>query len=302
MPNRPLWVLRTPWVAILIPCVLLSAGPLSGQCPGGDPPEIVVPAEGVVQELLLEGGSPLLGRVVEAGDPVRFELLSGDVLEVERSRIRCLRAVRGGQRSGGEFWPEDPNVTRLFFGPTGRSVGSGQGYLSVFELVMPFVAVGLGDRFTMAGGVPLFFTEAGIEVLYVAPKLEVIRTETFRGAVGALGFFAAGEVGSAGVLYGVGTIGRSTDSAVTLGAGWGYSTDEGIGGTPALMAGFEHRVSKSIKILSENYMVVDEGAGLIALGPRFFGERLSADVGLAIPFGTEEGFFAFPLVNFVWNW
>ena len=287
-------------LASLLPRLTAAA---RGQCEEpGTPVEMVVPPEGAVQELTLEAGGRLRGRVLSAGDPVRFELLSGDVLEVQASRIRCLRVLSGRRRENGEFWPEDPNVTRLFFGPTGRSVGSGQGYASVFELFMPFVAVGLGDRVTMAGGVPLFITEAGIEVLYLAPKVEVVRTASFRGAIGALAFFARGETGSIGIVYGVGTFGRSSDAAVTVGAGWGYSTDEGVGETPALLGGFEYRVARNLKLISENYLVVDEGAGVLTLGPRFFGDRLSADVGLAVPVGTGEEFFAFPVVNFVWNW
>lgn len=34
-------------------------------------------------------------------------------------------------------------------------------------------------------------------------------------------------------------------------------------------------------------------------GVRFFGERLSADLGLAVPLGAGE-LFAFPVVNFVY--
>lgn len=37
-------------------------------------------------------------------------------------------------------------------------------------------------------------------------------------------------------------------------------------------------------------------------GFRLFGERLSADLALMVPVGTDGETFAFPLVNFVWNW
>jgi hypothetical protein len=272
----------------------------AAQCPAGRASVIAVPPPGATQEVILEGRATYLGRIIDDGDPIRFELLSGDVLELSRSRIVCVREVEG-QRHEGEFWPTDPHATRLFFGPTGRALPGGQGYLSVFEIVMPMVAFGVTDRLTLAGGMPLIFTSDGIELLWLAPKLEVVRTPTFRGATGVLAFFSPGQSESIGILYGVGTLGRTSDQAVTLGAGWGYSTDSGIYEWPALMAGFENRLSRRVKLISENYLIPDESVGLVSLGTRFMGDRLSADLGLGLPLGVGE-FFAFPLINFAYAW
>ena len=54
-----------------------------------------------------------------------------------------------------------------------------------------------------------------------------------------------------------------------------------------------------MKLITENYLFPG-GVGLISVGPRFFGERLSADLGLAMPVGADD-IFVFPLVNFTWN-
>lgn len=301
-------MLRSDRIAAMV--VLMTAAATTGvamgpaaaaaQCPRGAASAFEVAAPGVTQEVVLDGGTAYLGRVIDDGDPVRFELLSGDVLELDHSRIRCVRTVEG-QLHEGQFWPADPNTTRLFFGPTGRALPQGVGYISVFELIMPMVAFGLTDRITMAGGMPLFFGSEGIELLWLAPKVEVVRTPTFRGSAGVLALFAPGESESVGVLYGVGTFGRTTDRAATFGAGWGYSSETGIFDTPALMAGFESRVSRRVKLISENYLFPDEGMGIISFGPRFIGDRLAADLGLAAPVGAGA-FFAFPLINFVYNW
>lgn len=278
----------------------MGTAAVAAQCPRGAASAIEVASPGVTQEVILDGGTAYLGRVMDDRDPVRFQLLSGDVLELGRSRIRCVRPVEG-QLHEGQFWPVDPNTTRLFFGPTGRALPQGVGYISVFELIMPMVAFGVTDRITMAGGMPLFFGSGGIELLWLAPKIEVVRTPTFRGSAGVLALFAPGESENVGVLYGVGTLGRTTDLAATFGAGWGYSSETGIFDTPALMAGFESRVSRRIKLISENYLFPDEGMAIISFGPRFIGDRLAADLGLAAPIGAGE-FFAFPLINFVYNW
>jgi hypothetical protein len=38
---------------------------------------------------------------------------------------------------------------------------------------------------------------------------------------------------------------------------------------------------------------------VVSPGLRFFGERISADLALAVPIGADE-FFAFPVINFVY--
>ena len=70
-----------------------------------------------VQELTLRDGSVLYGRVTKLGDPFTFLLLSGAEMVVSPTQVRSLTGAEG-QVVDGEFWREDPNQTRLFFGPS----------------------------------------------------------------------------------------------------------------------------------------------------------------------------------------
>lgn len=99
-----------------------------------------------------------------------------------------------------------------------------------------------------------------------------------------------------GIAYGVTTVGDE-DSAVTIGAGYAYETGDGGGGA-VVMVGGEHRIHRRLKFITENYLWKG-GSGLVSGGVRFIGDRLSADLGLVVPI-TDDGFFAFPIVNFVW--
>ena len=132
-------------------------------------------------------------------------------------------------------------------------------------------------------------------------------------------FHVFGEDARAGLAYGVATVG-SDDNAWTVGAGWAYSryyeNEYGpscltvpyqpceptrvaqMEGSPVLMVGGERRISRRGKFISENY--VFDGGGIASFGVRFLGERLSADLGLAIPLGVDQ-FIAVPVVNFVWT-
>jgi hypothetical protein len=64
------------------------------------------------------------------------------------------------------------------------------------------------------------------------------------------------------------------------------------------MIGGERRASRHVAFVTENY-IWKGGQGVVTGGVRFFGERLSADVGLAVPVGAGE-LFALPVVNFVY--
>jgi hypothetical protein len=82
----------------------------------------------------------------------------------------------------------------------------------------------------------------------------------------------------------------------TAGAGLAYANDGGRAGV--FMIGGEARVGSRVKFVTENYLW-EGGDGLATGGFRFFGERLSADLALAIPIGAD-GVYAFPLINFVY--
>ncbi|HYR09928.1 MAG TPA: hypothetical protein VEQ60_19295, partial [Longimicrobium sp.] len=192
----------------------------------------------------------------------------------------------------------------LFFAPTARGVRKGEGYLGVYELFFPFVTYGVTDRFTISGGTPIV-PEAIGKVFYLAPKYEVLRTPTASAAVGVLALFATEqeEIGSAGLLYGVGTFG-TPDQALTVGATVPFIAAEGeseVGNDPVLMLGGESRMTRRTKFITENYFMPSESGGLLSGGVRFFGERLSADFGIGAAFGDGDNFCCLPLVNFVYS-
>ena len=245
-------------------------------------------------ELTLKDGSRLYGTIEqEDATSIVFRSVGGVVITAPRADVQSLRAV-AGTLMAGEFRPGDPNTTRLFFGPTARSLPKGRTYFGVYEFLMPFVQIGVTDRFSIGGGTPLVFGfDEGERPFWITPKLQVLDTGRTQVAAGAFHAFVDGE--HAGIAYGVVTTGRS-DASITAGAGYGYSSDGGHGAV--VMIGGERQVSRHMAFVSENY-IWKGGQGILAGGVRFFGERLSADVGLAVPLGTDE-LFAVPVVNFVY--
>jgi hypothetical protein len=251
-----------------------------------------------LQELVLRDGSRLYGAVEsETDDEIVFRTQAGAVTTVRRADVVSLRHVTGAL-VGGEFWRGDPNPTRLFFTSTGRALKRGQVTAGVYEFLMPFVQVGVTDRFSIGGGSPLVFGfgEGWDRPFWITPKLQVYSGERAEVAVGTLHIFTGGT-GGGGIAYGVGTFGRR-DASVTVGAGMTYTGFSGGGGV--LMIGGERQVSRSVKLLTENY-IWSGGNGITSAGVRFFGDRLSADLGFAVPMGADS-FVLFPVVNFVYVW
>ncbi|MEE2897856.1 MAG: hypothetical protein VX815_05250, partial [Gemmatimonadota bacterium] len=92
-------------------------------------------------EIQLADGSVLFARVAEVEDEtIVLVTLGGARIEVERSQIRGVRLAEG-RVVEGEFWREDPNLSRLFFTATGRALEKGEAYLGTYLIVLPFFAV-----------------------------------------------------------------------------------------------------------------------------------------------------------------
>lgn len=256
-----------------------------------------VPPAGVTQELVLRDGTRAFGRIEQIdGGRVTFRTTAGILIEADVAQVETVRIV-AGRASGGSFYAEDPNPTRLFFGPTGRSLRQGRGYVAVYEIMLPFVQVGLTDRISVGAGTPILFGGGSEHPFWITPKVQVVSRPTTQAAVGVMHFMNVGD-GNLGIAYGAVTQG-STDTAVTLGAGYAYTRTSGeVEGAAVWMVGGEHRVSRRIKVITENY--VFSGGGLASFGVRFLGEHLAADLGLVVPLGLGEA-IAFPMVNFLWQ-
>ena len=277
--------------AVLMLCVVLAwPAPTSAQSSGS----AATSGPTTTYELVLKDGSRIFGTIEREDDQeVVLRTQAGATVTARRSEIASLRTVEG-RIDNGEFIRGDLHRTRLFFAPTGRSLQRGEVSFGVFQFIAPFVQVGVTDRFSMGGGTPLLF---GIDdwnrPFWVTPKFQVLNAPQAQAAVGLLHVFDT-DGDNGGIAYGVGTFGNS-DNAGTVGAGMMYAGDERGW---IVMGGAEGRVSRSVKVMTENYIWTN-GDGILSAGVRFLGERLSADLALAVPVGIGE-LVAFPVVNFVY--
>lgn len=249
-------------------------------------PAIVVADSSKIQRVRLTDGSSLIGRITEARPDSVVVRTAAAEIRLPRAAIAKVETAPAARLRNGEFWAENPNATRLIFGPTGRQLKKGDGYFSSYELFFLGVAGGVSDYVTIGGGMSIFPTGNFFSdnVYYLTPKIGVLQTERLNIAVGGLfGFVGLGDQdfdGRFGILYGVGTAG-SRDHSVTFGTGFAYAGG-GISNSPLLMFGTEQRVARRLSFVSENYFFPSEGssAHVISYGVRFFGDKLAVDFAL----------------------
>jgi hypothetical protein len=236
-------------------------------------------ADSQLVAITLKDGSTLIGRVLEVTPTVvRFRSAVGES-SIPREAIVSVRVSAAGSSHGGEYWPEDPSRTRLFFAPTGRMLRQGEGYFSDAYVFFPSFQGGLSDRVTIGGGMSLI-PGLGIDeqVFYVTPKVGLMSGPNVNVAVGALvaGVGTISDEGPFGIGYGVATFGGE-DANVTAGAGFGFarsSTSQAL-----LMLGGSTRVSRNIAFVSENYLYTGNASSvLLSGGIRFLGEKLAVDL------------------------
>jgi hypothetical protein len=252
-----------------------------------------------LEKLELSDGSVLIGSVVsENNQAIHFQTRAGVVMTIEKSKIKSRKLLHG-EYVGGELWSNDPNRTRLFFAPTGRALKAGQGYFAAYEIFFPFLAVGITDFLTVAGGVTLI-PGAENQLFYFAPKITPLRLENFDLAAGVLFIKIPDESEWAGITYGVGTYGTEK-AALTAGLGFGFFGGD-FAEKPVYLLGGEIRLGKGTKFISENWLIPGSDVQIVSGGIRFFGENLAADFAFLYPAGADtEGFPFLPWIGFVYN-
>lgn len=321
--------MTTSFLPILLAAQLFSPEPARLDQPAAQRDGAVTttgaPESPAVFELRLKDGSLVYGWVqADTPDQVVIRTIGGAIVSVERANVASLQPARG-QVTAGEFRPADSNPTRLLFAPTARSLKKGSGYIGVYEFLLPFVQVGITNRLSMGIGTPLiFFGDESGRPVWLTPKYQFFAGAKTSAAVGVMHFVVVGEDAKAGLAYTVTTTGTD-DNAVTLGLGWAYAryhedrfASSCFGSTPAAaltcaqptrttetsgsavaMVGGERRLGRRVKVVTENY--VFQHGGILSVGVRFLGDKLSADLGVLTPLTGEDLFLVAPIVNFVWT-
>ncbi|MCB2212400.1 hypothetical protein KQI52_09850 [bacterium] len=192
----------------------------------------------------------------------------------------------------------DANRTRLFFMPTGRSLGKGEGYFAVYEAVMPGLQVGFGHKISVGGA---FFPWSIPYATFgwFTGQVGIVDTDNYSFAVGNLTTLMSGGDGqNAGIIYGVGSAGSSKASG-TFGLGFGFVDGFELADRPFVVIGGELQTGRRAKLITENWMIPGVDWPVVSLGMRWFGDKLSVDFAIIRPLAGEFEALGIPWVDFV---
>lgn len=241
-----------------------------------------------VQILTTADGSELVGRITAIYDSTLAFQVGDNLLSIRLSDIRSIEERQARATGGGRPWFEHANRTTLVLGPTGRTLDRGDGQFALYELFFPTLSYGFTDRLTLGGGLTLIpGADLDEQIMYLLPKVGLIRSESMNIAVGAL-ILRAGDpfddgdeaLDPFGIVYGVGTFG-GPDVNLTTGLGFVFLSDD-LDSRPLVQLGGQIRIFERMALISENWFFrANENHMVSWTGLRFLARKVSFDAAAA---------------------
>jgi hypothetical protein len=233
-------------------------------------------------------------------------LQPADVRNTEPTRL----AVDTGEVESKSTWLPDPSRARYMFSPTAFTMGAGHGFVSHREAVTS-AGVGLVDGLDLEAGaiLPAMFSTTPINTLAAKAAVPVAHDVH----VGAFGqwFFSDGE--ALGLVLGNVTIGHAAAHGTAAGGVLTYSDVAGPIDAVVMTVSGCYRMSKSVALLTENWVLVVPGAGpdggtavlvVPSGGVRLYGAGFATDLGLVPVFtgDSDPPVIPVPWLGFTWEW
>jgi len=231
----------------------------------------------------MENGDEYKGTVSKKdSETIVLKTVNGEISLIATN----VRSIENYDYEGIFEFP-NPHDTRYFFGPSGIPIKKGKGYYQNLAVTTNFVNYGITENFSIGGGFEFISTINGNPIWFLTPKVgfEVKENIHVGGGLFIAGFAAAG---TATLGYGVVTFGDS-ETNLSIGAGYGLVDGE-LSDNPAIMFSGTHRVSKSISLLSENYVLPNslEGVSYLGIhGIRILSKNNAFDIGLSFNPGAS---------------
>jgi hypothetical protein len=257
----------------------------------------------------LTDGNVLKGKIIEENETtITLQTPAGLEVKIDKTSVVSIKPIRE-RVVNKKFHRLDPNYSRLLFGPTGRLLRRGEGYVSSHELFFPGVAYGIIDNLTVMGGISIL---PGVnmkkQLKYISARVGVKPSEEIAFSGGILGATFRGDT-IMGMVFATGSIGPP-DKSFTGGIGWVKERESGSCiiydfSSPIIMLGGNIRLSDSIALVFENWFFTGGDCNLshqpLGVAVRFFGKRLAVDVGVIIVAEILAEGFPIPWLSFVYN-
>jgi hypothetical protein len=273
---------------------------------------------GMFVEVDTKDGMYLLGTVESISDEViTLTHETYTEISIRTLRIKSIRQIDKENVKQEEYWHENKNYSRNYYGPTGIGLEKGNGYYQNIMLVWNHLAYSFSDYFTLGidfeivsilsrlSGEPIF-EDNPMPVTALTPKFSFQTSEKTHLGFGAIGLFVPGTdyYIDAGIGYGVFTYGDKNRNG-TLGFGLPYFEGGFELKSQIVTLSGQYRLSPKISLLSENWLLFfREGNGINddsqtiyigVQGMRYLARELTWDFGIALLGVSGEDTFFFPV-------
>lgn len=255
--------------------------------------------EPVLERFELRDGQRFVGTVESEGSTIVVRTPGGARIEFLAAELETREPLSARVR-GGKLYVSDPNASRYLYGPSAFMLKQGQGYFAQKELLFSSIAYGVTDWLTLQTGgvIPAWFVEDGFNLIG-ALKLGTSITDFVHVAAGVQSFFLPTEEAAAGLAFASLTLGVR-DGNVTVSGGLPFSYRDGsrITGDALLTLSASMRISPSMALVTENWLILGQDFVVGSVAGRFFGDRLATDVGVIVVSDVE---FPIPWLGFAYN-
>jgi hypothetical protein len=256
-----------------------------------------------LDHVTLVDGSVVYGRiVVEDENSITIESHSLGRLVIAKSE--AVRIYRADSSFDARGWQDDPDYNTIMLVPTPETLPAGSGYFREFELFFMNFGMGITDDLNLSFAT-LFPVSSSTLMVGGGGKLRLLSREKFPlglALVGNATILEDTDFGTAGAVVGVGDIRKSLN--LSLQKAFSDAEDSGW----MLLAGADIQFSERTKLIVEyatNTQFIDDEdiSGLINVGVRFFGERMSFTLTGFRPLTDEESdLLFFPLAMYSMHW
>lgn len=256
-------------------------------------PDSAAAQDGEFYRIVTTDGNVFIGELVSETDR-EVVLLTETIgrVTISRENIRSMTRIDDSQVRDGEYWYDNPQATRYLFAPNALGLKKGHGYYQNTWILFNNANYGITDNISIGAGViPLFLFGASSTPFWITPKVSIpIASDNIHIAAGAMiGGVIGEDSGGGGLLYGTSTIGNR-DRNISFGLGYGYGGGD-ISSTPAVNISGMIRLSKTMHLVSENYLFPGTSFnGLASIGTRWAPENFAVDFALVRPL-EDIGFF-----------
>ena len=258
----------------------------------------------IIWQITTLDDNEFVGHIMsETAERIELKTATIGIIFIPKNQIARQEKLISNKSTNGLLWNENKMAYRYFVGNSGYNLRKGEAYYQNSLLFFNNFDIGITDHFSLGIGlVPLFIfgDDIGFTPIWITPKLSIpLQAEKVNLGIGGLfGTTLGNEFDNVGFGYGFGNVTfGDKNKNLTVGLGYGFADGE-LAEHPTISISGMLRTGKRGYLISESYIISTgfNTVGIISVGGRFLGKRITLDYGGFFVPNTGD-FFVFPWLS-----